>query len=185
MILLALNQKEFLVKLPLAEKYLNENESTYTASYGQKLFILGYVDQTHFSLIDPVQLTPSEKYASFNPSFDFSILKEDDFRDNSKLLSFILPRQSSFKIVNINAYYYNTLPDNSRRILIEVDNNYNTTETSPLMDMYINNAWVNDIGPGIALSAPLNATQFIEPYPTKIRFRFPSGYNSPDFNVQP
>jgi hypothetical protein len=95
--LLALDKKEFLIKTPLTEHYLNDNDSTYSCSMGVKSLVIGYDNpETGFQNLATNQLTIAERYCASNWQFDFSIFKEDDFRDENETISLVAPRINAF-----------------------------------------------------------------------------------------
>lgn len=94
MLLLALNQKEILVKLPLTENYFDDQNSNFGCSSSQRLLVLGVDDGCTFTPIEGCQLTPAERYCVFNPQFDFSIFKDSDFRASGQEINFLLPKIS-------------------------------------------------------------------------------------------
>lgn len=181
--LIALNQKEFLVKLPFKEKFLDQVNSKFTVNTSEKLLVLGYDNGTEFLQFHGSQLTTSERYVKSNPQFDFSIFLQDDFRGSGDSLTFVLPRINAVPpSVFVNAVYYDTLVD-SVRIKIFVNSNFNTPETMPNLETYKDGLWA-DQGQ-IGLYAPESNTQFVFPAPTKVRFRFQTGFLSAEFDILP
>ena len=112
--LLSLDQKEFLVKTPLIEAVLDDQNSTFSANVTKRVVHLGYVD---FVLgLQKIPLTScniAEVYIRDTPLFDFSILKEDDFHDENTTFSFIAPKtnQQNVIIEPINAFPLSIISD--------------------------------------------------------------------------
>ena len=94
--LIALDQKELLVKVTLIEKYVDENSSIYSANLSKRLLLLGYVDSFYgFLKLPVVDLDVAENYFREIPLADFSILSPDDFRDENTTFYFMAPRENS------------------------------------------------------------------------------------------
>ena len=94
--LLSLDQKEFLVKTPLIETYLDPLNSTYSANVTKKVVHLGYADTILGLQKLPLEsCNIAEIYIRDTPYFDFSILKEDDFHDENYSFKFVSLRENS------------------------------------------------------------------------------------------
>lgn len=94
--LLALTRKEFLVKIPLTEKYLDGQNSTYVCNLGTQCVLLGYDHpEQGFKRLPVSSLLSSERYIKEVPTFDFSIFMEDDFRESNSTFTFVADRLNS------------------------------------------------------------------------------------------